>query len=66
MENKCNNGENRKRKRHALFNTHLADRVSRNTVIEPIGLCKFTLYIYQYTTAGSQQSQHNDSNIGPS
>jgi len=64
MENKCNNGEIEKK--HALTNTHSADRVTRNTVIEPIGLHKFTSYIYQYTTAGSQQSQHNDSNIGPS
>ena len=32
----------------------LPDRVSPNTVIEPIGLRKFALYIYQYTTAGSQ------------
>jgi len=41
-----------------------ADHVLRNTVIEPIGLCKFTSYTYQYATAGSQQSQY-DSNIGP-
>jgi len=63
MENKCNNSENRK---HALTNTHSADRVSRNTVIQPIGLRKFTAYIFQHTTADTQQSQHNDSNIGPS
>jgi len=44
---------------------HSADRVLRNTVIEPIGLLKFTSYIYQYKTAASQQSQHNDSNIAP-
>ena len=42
-----------------------AERVSRNTVIEPIGLRKFTSCIYQYTTVGSRQSQHNDPNIGP-
>jgi len=65
-ENKWNNTENIKHKRHASTNTHSADRVSRNTVIEPIGLRKFTPYIYQYTTAGSRKSQHNDSNIGPS
>jgi len=43
MENKYNNSNNRKR---ALINTHSADRVSRNTVIKPIGLRKFTTYIY--------------------
>ena len=47
------------RKRHALTNTLSADRVSRDAVMEPVGLCKFTSYIYQYATAGS-------SNIGPS
>jgi len=66
MENKCKNSENRKQKKNALINTHSADRVLRHTVIEPIGLRKFTSYFYQFTTAGSQQSQHNDSNIGPS
>jgi len=44
---------------------HSADRVLVNRMIEAVGLRKFTSYIYQYTTAGSQQSQHNDSNIGP-
>ena len=52
--------------KHALTNTHSAGRVSRNTVIEPIGLRKFTSYIYQYTTAGSQQTQYSYTNIGPS
>ena len=66
MENKSKNTENIKQKKHALFNTHSADLVLRITVIEPIALSKFTTYIYQYTTVGSQQSQQNDSNIGVS
>jgi len=57
MEYKCNNSEKKKEKKHAPTNTHSVDRVLRNTVIEPIGLRKFTSYIYQYTMAGSQQSQ---------
>jgi len=55
MENKCNNSVNIEQKKHALTNTHSADRVLRNTVIEPIGLRKFTSYVFQYTTAGSRQ-----------
>jgi len=63
MENKCGNSKNRK---HALTKTLSADRISRNAAIKPIGLRKCTMYIYQYTTADTQQSQHDDSNIGPS
>ena len=42
--------ENRKKKQ-AFTNTPSADRVLRNTVMEPIALHKFTPYIYRYTTA---------------
>jgi len=52
--------------KHALTNTHSASRNLRNTVIKPAGLRKFTSYLYQYTTAGTQQLQHNNSNIGRS
>jgi len=45
------------KKKHALTNTHSADRVLRNTVIEPIGLGKLTPYIYRYTKAS--HSNHN-------
>jgi hypothetical protein len=44
-------------KRHALTNTHSADRVSRNTVIEPIGLHKFTR-----TSTGTQRAGHSSHN----
>ena len=54
--------ENRK---HAVTNTHSAEHSLCNTGIRPIGLCKFTTYIYQYTTAGTQQSQQIDTNVGP-
>ena len=51
--------------KHALTNTHLASRNQR-TMIKPVGLRKFTSYLYQYITAGTQQLQHNNSNISPS
>jgi len=51
---------------HALTNTHSASRNPRNTTIKPVALLKFTSYLYQYITAGTQQLQHNNSNIGPS
>jgi len=51
--------------KHALTNTHSAERVSRNAVIKPIGLREFTTYIYQCIMADTQESQHHDKNIGP-
>ena len=52
--------------KHALKNTYSASRNSRDTMTKHVGLCKFTSYLYQYLTAGTQQLQHNNSNIGPS
>jgi len=52
--------------KHALTNTHSACRNLRNAMIKPVCLRKFTSYLYQYITAGTQQLQHNNSNIGPS
>ena len=54
--------ENRK---HAVTNTHSANHSLRNTETSPIGLSKFSTYIYQYTTADTQQSQQIDTHIGP-
>jgi len=52
--------------KHALTNMLSASRNLRDTMIKPVGLRKFTSYLYQYTTAATQQLQHNNSNIGPS
>jgi len=52
-------------RKHALANTHLADQSLRNTQLCPIGLRKLTMYISQYTTAGTQLSQQNNTNISP-
>jgi len=50
---------------HAFTNTHSASSNPPNTLIKHVGLRKFTSYLYQYTTTGSQQLQYNNSNIGP-
>ena len=50
--------------KNALTNTHSASCNPRNTMIKPVGLRKFTSYLYQYTTAGTQQLQQDNSNIG--
>ena len=52
--------------KHARTNTHSASRNQRDTMIKHVGLRKFTSYLYQYTKAGTQQLQHDNSNIGPS
>jgi len=52
--------------KYDLPNKRSASRNPRNTTIKHVGLRKFTSYLYQYTTAGTQQLQHNNSNIGPS
>jgi len=52
--------------KHALTNTLSASRNLRYTVIKHVSLCKFISYLYQYIMAGTQQLQHNNSNIGPS
>ena len=54
--------ENRK---HAVTNTHSAGHSLHNTETSPIGLRKFSTYIYQHRTADTQQSQQIDTNIGP-
>jgi len=52
--------------KHALTNTLSASRNLRDTMIKHVGLRNFTSYLYQYITAGTQQLQHNNSNIGHS
>jgi len=49
-----------------LKNTFSASHKSRDTMNKNVGLRIFTSYLYQYLTAGTQQLQHNNSNIGPS
>ena len=39
----------------AVTNTLSASRNPSDTMTKPVGLRKFTPYLYQYTTAGTQQ-----------
>ena len=52
--------------KYALTNTLSASRNLRDTIIKHVGLRKFTSYLYQYATAGTQTLQHNNLKIGPS